>query len=91
MIGLFWDAYNDVGTIYNGTYPDGVSFVGEDMKPSLSFEYDSLAYKENNAQAHNILTTFGNKDVPLDKKQVEEIRWFSNEFIIPAGHEQGVV
>ena len=91
MIGLFWDPYNNIGTIYNGSYPDGTNFTGEDMKPLLSFEYDGLKYKEDMLQEYNIYTTQENKRIPLDRKQIEEIRWFANEFIIPAGHEQGVV
>ena len=71
---LVWDPYNHIGNIENKDYPDGIQFTGEEKKPKLSFEFESLTYSSSNSELENEFTDLEDNVFTMSKDQANEVR-----------------
>lgn len=68
---LNYDHINKNGIVVNELYADGVPYIGERLKPTMSFSFDSFIYSE---QAERFEITYLNKKSIMTDEQKEECK-----------------
>lgn len=71
MIHLNYDGKQNNGIIFNDKYPNGALFVGAELKPTLSFEYDSFQYSEVFVDTLNYVEIGNIKRIMADTEATE--------------------
>jgi hypothetical protein len=70
---LNYDGNELNGVIFNDTYPNGALYTGSDLKPSLSFEYDSFLCDDQHADYVVILNGLQRPMTTTEKTAVLEL------------------
>ena len=102
-IHLNYDGNQENGIIFNNTYTWGAMYKGANLKPTLSFNYDSMQYSEVFIQRPNYVilngvsramtTEEGNEVKALALTWVQEplqeggVTWLANKAILDANRD----
>jgi len=85
MVHLNYDGKQDNGVIFNDKYPKGALFTGVDIKPTFSFNYDSMQFSE--VFNHKNYIEVDRVKRVMTEDEAEEVKKTAEEWVQPLGQE----